>query len=177
MPPCGPSAGRNWKITNQRLWRLSLYPEPLEPQSANKTLLGRQTGRILRQKETKSLTQENQTCGGGLRLLRHDWNILGWDSSSKNKQLSSSPSSKTSFYVSCPSHRLHLGPGQVGVSGSSVLYLGHRDHTLECPNPCPTRDPGPACLLSYLSPIWGCLLKQPALAQSTLGGGPGSNPA
>lgn len=65
------------KLLTQRLRRLGLRPEPLEPQSTNKTLFGRQTGRILRQKETKSLTQENQTLCGGAKpfktWLEHSW--------------------------------------------------------------------------------------------------------
>lgn len=65
------------KLLTQRLRRLSLGPEPLDPRSPDKTLFWRQTGRILRQNETKSLTQENQALSGGLKSfktwLEHSW--------------------------------------------------------------------------------------------------------
>ena len=180
-PTCGPSSAGNWKITNpkakQTLSRSRVTRSPILPEG--KTLSGRQAGKFLRQKETKT------TDSGKAEPLWRSYSLedmtetfLGGAAHPKNKQLSNSPPPQTSLSVNRPTAASTSGqatppaPETTGVSfprpqephpGVSGSPTGHRL--------------GPAHTLPDRSQANRGLLRTQSLAQSTLDSDPGSNHA
>ena len=181
-PTCGPSSAWNWKITNPKakrtLSRSRVTRIPILPPPEGKTLSGRQTGRFLRQKETKITDSGKAEPLWRSYSLEDITDILGWSSSPENKQFSTSPPPQTSLSVNRPTtvstsgQATPIAPETTGVSfprpqephpGMSGSLTGHRL--------------GPAHTLPDRAQANRGLLRTQSLAQSTSDGDPGSNSA
>lgn len=161
-PTCGPSSAGNWKITNPKAKRTLSRPRvtriPILPEG--KTLSGRQTGRLLRQKETKI------TDSGKAEPLWRSYSLedmtemfLGGAAHPENKQPSNSSPPQTSLSVNRPTAASTSGqatptaPKTTGFSfprpqephpGVSGSPTGHRLGPARTPpNLRPT---GPCCI-------------------------------